>query len=672
MRATLPFLGLAALATGCRPAEPTPVRVVIAVIDGVRLDESFAPWESSLTGEPARELLPRIWSELAPQGTVVLPTYNMGTTITAQGHATMFTGARQRMANFSVDNGPGLYRPARPTLGEELRRQTETTQTESLILANADLIWPLEWSMMPGYGRDLASEWFFVSVAPGSDQPAPDDVQAVVALGLEMDDLQPRLTLANFKEVDRKGHYGDNLDQYVDAVEEIDDPIVELWEKLQADTLYGDRTVLVVVSDHGRHRIEDDAGFGEDYWRSHGNSSAGDREVPLLLLGPGVRQGQIVEAPYSLEDLAPTLAALLDIEMPWARGMPITEALNTPPGWTRAGVGAAAVDGDYLVEERFEADPYRRSGIWWEGQRLSAEDAWAAEGPSVVQTDDGALACWREIALDSSWMPWVPHCALLSGDGDVSLIDGPEPEVGAFWDPELRVVDGAVHIAYIHNPEDIAELGVDEDVAPREARWSGSSWELGLVEHPSIYYPTDLSVADRGEGKVLWAFGGNVNGSEARYKRRLYLQDNTWTDEGMTAGATRRLDLDVYGPQGEWRLEYPVVRAEGDHIELAAVSFSEQTTELWRITSDDGGQSWLPPEVVVSSAGLLPNLKPVWVGDRLAWAELEGVFTKICVEGADCVTLDSARVADLDWDGAYLHAVRGNPDGSWTRVPIAF
>lgn len=683
MRAWTPALLCAlALTTACRPAEPSPTRVVFVVIDGVRLDESFATWDSDLTGEPARSSLQRVVDELVPQGTLVLPAYNMGTTITAPAHVAMFTGARQRLANFSVDEGPGLYRPERPTLGEELRRQTQATRDESMIMANADLVWPLEWSMTPGYGEELSSDWFFVAVAPGETQPASDDTSVTVSLELEMRDVHRRLVLANLKEVDRKGHYGEDLSEYTGAVADLDTPIIELWERLQADSAYAGDTVMIITSDHGRHRIEDNPEWDDDYWRNHGDATAGDREVPLLILGPGVRQGQVVEAPYTLEDVAPTAAALMGIEMPWARGVPIAEALEEPVDWTRSGVGAAAADGDFVVEEIFEVDdPYRRSGIWWADQRLSSADAFAAEAPAVVHTGDGGLACWREIALDNHFMPWVPRCALLNGDGSFAPIAAPEAQVGPYWRPRLRVVQDAggadvVRMTYVHNPDDIAELGADNDVAPREARWDGQGWTVRAISEPTTFYPTGLTAAELGEDQSVWIYAANLGDNQARYSRRVYIQEQEWDGEALLSGPARRLIPDAQVPDGLYREERPVLRPDdgGGQLQLAMHSYTADTRQLWRLVSDDQGRTWSAPEVVADDPDLYTHLDPVWMGDRLAWVVYNGRTAEVCAEGdsaPSCIRLDTDRVADLAWDGTLLHVVRGNPDGSWSRLALS-
>ena len=59
----------------------------------------------------------------------------------------------------------------------------------------------------------------------------------------------------------------------------------------------------------------------EPYWMrqasgtTHGTPYSYDTHIPLVLLGPGIRPGAYHKA-VALNDLAPTLATLLDVETP--------------------------------------------------------------------------------------------------------------------------------------------------------------------------------------------------------------------------------------------------------------------------------------------------------------------------------------------------------------------
>jgi hypothetical protein len=61
---------------------------------------------------------------------------------------------------------------------------------------------------------------------------------------------------------------------------------------------------------------------------SHGSAYSYDSHIPLVLMGPGVRPGRYHEA-VALNDLAPTLATLLEIETPsGSAGRVLVEALT--------------------------------------------------------------------------------------------------------------------------------------------------------------------------------------------------------------------------------------------------------------------------------------------------------------------------------------------------------
>ncbi|HSD65065.1 MAG TPA: alkaline phosphatase family protein [Vicinamibacteria bacterium] len=72
----------------------------------------------------------------------------------------------------------------------------------------------------------------------------------------------------------------------------------------------------------------------EPYWMSsasgttHGSAYSYDTHIPLVLMGPGIRPGRY-DRPVLLNDLAPTLATLLDVETPsGASGQALAEALD--------------------------------------------------------------------------------------------------------------------------------------------------------------------------------------------------------------------------------------------------------------------------------------------------------------------------------------------------------
>lgn len=95
------------------------------------------------------------------------------------------------------------------------------------------------------------------------------------------------------------------------AVTYIDGVLGRLLDGLRA-LGHGDDTLVVVLSDHGEGFQEHPggAGHGPRLYEEH-------VRVPWLLAGPGLPPGRTVREPTSHQDVAPTLASLLGIPVPW-------------------------------------------------------------------------------------------------------------------------------------------------------------------------------------------------------------------------------------------------------------------------------------------------------------------------------------------------------------------
>jgi arylsulfatase A-like enzyme len=101
------------------------------------------------------------------------------------------------------------------------------------------------------------------------------------------------------------------------------------------------RRVLVSFN---RERGGDVEVLFEPYWlggtsgTSHGTPFSYDTHIPLIVMGPGIRQGRY-DRGVVLNDLAPTLATLLGIETPsGSSGHPLTEILAEPAPPRRSAV----------------------------------------------------------------------------------------------------------------------------------------------------------------------------------------------------------------------------------------------------------------------------------------------------------------------------------------------
>jgi len=102
-----------------------------------------------------------------------------------------------------------------------------------------------------------------------------------------------------------------SAEDHARAMASIDAALGTLLEGLRA-LGHGEDTLVAVLSDHGEGFLEHpgSAGHGPRLYEEH-------VRVPFLLAGPGLLAGQVVRQPTSHQDVAPTLAALLGIPLPW-------------------------------------------------------------------------------------------------------------------------------------------------------------------------------------------------------------------------------------------------------------------------------------------------------------------------------------------------------------------
>lgn len=119
----------------------------------------------------------------------------------------------------------------------------------------------------------------------------------------------PRLLFISFDETDHYAHEG-NYDRYLKSARYTDDMIRSLWEWIQYDVNYKDKTTLIITTDHGRGSTTD-----ED-WRHHGSKVANADEIWFAFIGPDTPELGEVKKVQQLNQnqIAKTLAALLGMD----------------------------------------------------------------------------------------------------------------------------------------------------------------------------------------------------------------------------------------------------------------------------------------------------------------------------------------------------------------------
>ena len=92
---------------------------------------------------------------------------------------------------------------------------------------------------------------------------------------------------------------------YLDAAQETDLWLAELWQFLQQDPVYRGRTTLLITTDHGR---------GESrQWREHSRHIPGSDQVWLAAIGPDIPTLGEVALPMQIyqQQVAQTIAQLV-------------------------------------------------------------------------------------------------------------------------------------------------------------------------------------------------------------------------------------------------------------------------------------------------------------------------------------------------------------------------
>jgi hypothetical protein len=275
--------------------------VFLLVMDGVRYVETF--------GDPKHELIPHMWNDLRPLGTVFTEHWisDEGVTVTRPGHSTMISGTWQTVPN-------GSARLTMPTLFDYYRSETKRPATDCwAIFGKGDYAFA-PYSSMPAY-LDKYEPMFVAGL--GENGPEGDDKVCQKILDVMATD-KPHIVFANFGWTDHAGHTGVEED-YRSAVKHCDELFWKIWQAIQSDPHYKDRTTLILTNDHGRHTKD---------FTSHGDKCEGCQHIMLLVVGPDTPSGKSVSRRVELVDLAPTIGELLGIQTPLAMGSTIPEVFT--------------------------------------------------------------------------------------------------------------------------------------------------------------------------------------------------------------------------------------------------------------------------------------------------------------------------------------------------------
>jgi hypothetical protein len=150
---------------------------------------------------------------------------------------------------------------------------------------------------------------------------SPDELSVYIARQL-MRQLAPSMLWITLHDIDI-AHAG-TYSLYIEGIRRTDRLCAELWREIQSQPEYAGKTAMFILPDFGRDSDTDASGNG---FQHHRTGDALSRTTWMLLMGPGIREGAVVDRAVESIDLVPTLGSLLGFSPSLAQGQPMAEAL---------------------------------------------------------------------------------------------------------------------------------------------------------------------------------------------------------------------------------------------------------------------------------------------------------------------------------------------------------
>lgn len=332
--------------------------VVVTFGGGARDDETFAP--------DGQVNIPRLLHELIPQATFLSNVVNRGILGHYVATASIATGVYETFNNFAA------VAPGNPTVFEYFRKDLKRPAADAWVVAPANGFARIGESGHNLYGQGLGAgvilpKRLLAAALPSKERAAYEHLlrdnyetplyapslagqqigleQIAEVLKLSVDDfaaharnlrspdelsvylakelmgrLSPSLLWVTLHDIDI-AHSG-TFSLYLEAIQRTDRLCAELWDTLQKNPEYANRTNMYILPDFGRDSDFDAGGNG---FQHHRTGDPVSRTTWMLVLGPNVRQNVVVDRRVDSTDLIPTLGAYFGFDARFSAGTLIPE-----------------------------------------------------------------------------------------------------------------------------------------------------------------------------------------------------------------------------------------------------------------------------------------------------------------------------------------------------------
>jgi len=319
--------------------------VVIVTLDGFRWQEVFTGADSLLSfdstarystkyiankfwaataNERRKKLLPFLWTELVPKG-ILTGNRNAGNMVsTANPHWFSYPGYNEIFTGFpdSTINSNAKVPNKNENVFEFLNKLPEF-KGKVASFGSWDVFASILNEKRSGFlvndgFRDVPGKLNEKQIALNKLQHELPDLfhggerldVATFHIGMEyIKANQPRLIHFGFGDTDEFAHAG-QYDYYLDAAQKTDAWIRELWNYIQTNPHYANKTTLIITTDHGRGAAKGGA------WRDHGSEIPGADGIWIAAIGPSIKPvgESTAKAQYYQGQIAASIARLVGKE----------------------------------------------------------------------------------------------------------------------------------------------------------------------------------------------------------------------------------------------------------------------------------------------------------------------------------------------------------------------
>jgi hypothetical protein len=289
--------------------------------DPKRLREEF--WDENPI-KRREKLMPFFWKELSKKG-IILGNRDAGSPVNLRnphhfsypGYAEIING----QAVPEVTSNSAVWSP-RETVLEFIRRELQLPAEKVALFGSWNIF---KWIGMQqegavfcnaGYDRipdPLLNEKmrFWNDLQFEALSPWNTVRHDAVTLGLTLEYIQvqkPKFLYLALGETDDWAH-GRRYDRTIQTLRYFDDALKRLWSLLQENETYRDKSTLIITTDHGRGRTQQD-------WTSHGKDVPGANEVWIGIFGPDTPGKGEIQNPldYSASNIAATILKFYNLD----------------------------------------------------------------------------------------------------------------------------------------------------------------------------------------------------------------------------------------------------------------------------------------------------------------------------------------------------------------------